>query len=153
MKKLIALALVTFSAVTQAASFEDTARVLSVQEKFSTGSTPRRVCDGQGFSSGPGVGTLIGAVGGGLLGSRVGQGNGRVAAAAVGATVGALSGHAIESNTGAGQNCYTTDNYNARVIGYTVTYEYNGRTFTDFFRNPPMGDTVRIRVNTTPAAY
>lgn len=149
MKKLIALALVTFSAFSQAASFEDTARVLSVQEKFSTGSTPRRVCDGE--SSGPGVGTLIGAVGGGLLGAQVGRGNGKVAAGAVGAAVGALSGRALES--GGGRDCYTTNDYNARVIGYTVTYEYNGRTFTDFFRNPPMGDTVRIRVNTTPAAY
>ena len=64
---------------TQAASFDDYARVINVQERYS-GSTPasgtRTVCEpGQQVQSNNyGAGTAIGAIAGGLIGSQVGKG-------------------------------------------------------------------------------
>ena len=56
------------------------------------------------------------------------------------------------------QRCYqTNDGYSngydgggRRPIGYTVTYEYAGRTFTENTSRPPQGDTIRVRVNINP---
>lgn len=44
------------------------------------------------------IGTVIGAVGGGLLGSTIGKGDGRVVATAAGTIFGAVLGHEIASN-------------------------------------------------------
>lgn len=157
MKRTTAAALMLCAAFTaQAASFEDYARIVAVQEKYDTTSQPRRVvCDNgpAGASNGPGVGTLIGAVAGGLLGAQVGKGDGRTAAAAVGAATGALAGNHLENNTAnAGRNCYqTADDYNPRVVGYNVTYEYAGRTFTEFSPYAPNGDTFKVRVSLMPS--
>jgi len=46
--------------------------------------------------NGIGVGTIAGAVIGGLIGSQVGEGNGNTAATVIGAAGGALIGHQIE---------------------------------------------------------
>jgi uncharacterized protein YcfJ len=152
MKKTTIALLLCFAFSANAASFEDSARVLSVQEKTTQSNNRHQVCDGdQATSSGPGVGTLIGAVAGGLLGAQVGQGNGRVAASAGGAVVGALTGNHLENNNQGGRNCYMADDYQTRVVGYNVSYEYQGRTFTDFFQNAPNGDTIKVRVNLTPS--
>ena len=153
MKKTIIALLLCSAFSASAASFEDTARVLSVQEKTSQSNNRHQVCDGdQAKSGGPGVGTLIGAVAGGLLGAQVGRGNGRVAASAGGAVVGALAGNHLENNNqGGGRNCYMADDYQTRVIGYDVTYDYNGRVLTDFFPTAPNGGTIQVRVNLTPS--
>jgi outer membrane lipoprotein SlyB len=44
----------------------------------------------------PGVGAIVGAVGGGLLGSLIGGGTGRDVAIAVGAIGGGLAGHQVQ---------------------------------------------------------
>jgi len=139
-----AIALASLGAVSQAAQFEDWARVVSSQPQYEQG--PRRqVCNGSSSNS-PGVGTVIGAVAGGLIGSQVGRGNGRVAATAGGAVVGALSGNHNENKDG---NCYMEET-GGRLIGYAVSYEYNGRVFTDTFATPPNGESIRIRVSVGP---
>lgn len=145
-----------------AASFEDYARVIDVQERYA-GSTPsggsRTVCEPvqQAQSNDYGAGTAIGAVAGGLIGSQVGKGNGRIAGAAVGAATGAMAGHYVEGrNQQPQQRCYqTSDGYSngyslRRPSSYTVTYEYAGRTFTENRSRPPSGDTIRVRVNVSP---
>ena len=38
----------------------------------------------------------------------------------------------------------------AQETGYTVTYEYAGRTFTEYRNRPPTGDTIKVRVNVVP---
>ena len=57
------------------------------------------------------------------------------------------------------QRCYQTsegygNGYNnagqRRATGYTVTYEYAGRTFTEYRNRPPTGDTIKVRVNVVP---
>ena len=49
--------------------------------------------------NGIGVGTIAGAVIGGLIGSQVGEGNGNTAATVIGAAGGALIGHQIETQS------------------------------------------------------
>lgn len=148
---------------TQAASFDDYARVINVQERYS-GSTPasgtRTACEpGQQVQSNNyGAGTAIGAIAGGLIGSQVGKGNGRIAGAAVGPATGAMAGHYIEGSDtrqAQHQNCYQTPNgfshaRQRRVTGYSVTYEYAGHTFTEYSNRPPAGDSIRVRVNIAP---
>jgi uncharacterized protein YcfJ len=155
MKAIVASLLVLAASAAQAASFEDFARVVAVQEKYDTKPQKRVVCEPSGQaapSSGPGVGTLIGAVAGGLLGAQVGRGDGRTAAAAVGAATGALAGNHLENNSAnASRNCYETQEYAGRVVGYSVTYEYAGRTFTEHSPTAPTGDTMRVRVNLLPS--
>ena len=166
MKNSLIFALVTVAATSlQAASFEDSARVLDVQERYSGNSSNsgnRTVCEPvqQTPSNEYGAGTAIGALAGGLVGSQVGKGNGRIAGAAVGAATGAMAGHYVEGrNRQPQQRCYQTsegygNGYNnagqRRATGYTVTYEYAGRTFTEYRNRPPTGDTIKVRVNVVP---
>ncbi|MDP2027507.1 glycine zipper 2TM domain-containing protein [Sulfuriferula sp.] len=154
MNKTAVFLILAASVSAQAASFDDTARILSVEERTSQTNQRRQVCDNaQATSTTPGVGTLIGAVAGGVLGAQVGKGNGRTAAAATGAVVGALTGNHLEKGTsGAARNCYQSNDYETRVIGYSVTYDYGGRVFTQFMPAAPTGDTLKVRVNLTAQA-
>ena len=154
MQSKAVLLMLAMCTTAQAASFDDTARVLSVEEKTSQTNQRRQICDdAQATSTTPGVGTLIGAVAGGVLGAQVGKGNGKTAAAATGAVVGALTGNHLEKSTsGAASKCYQADDFVTRVIGYTVTYDYNGRVFTQFMSAAPTGDTIKVKVVLTAQA-
>ncbi|HJR10483.1 MAG TPA: glycine zipper 2TM domain-containing protein [Rhodanobacteraceae bacterium] len=83
------------------------------------------------------VGTVIGAVVGGLLGHQVGKGNGKTAATVAGAVGGGFAGHAIGSRSGNGD------------YGWQVVVQLqNGQYATVTQRNPPQvqpGDYVMIR--------
>ena len=165
---IIGFLAITATASALAANFDDYARVVNVQERYSNNapvSSTRTVCEPvqqQAQSGGYGAGTAIGAVAGGLIGSQVGKGNDRIAGAAVGAATGAMAGHYMEGQynqpSQPQQRCYqTNDGYSngydgggRRPIGYTVTYEYAGRTFTENTSRPPQGDTIRVRVNINP---
>lgn len=153
MKKLFLLGAMALAGVAQAASYDDVARVVGVQERYDNNQATRTVCDGpaQGQNT-VGIGTVLGTVAGGIIGAQVGKGNGRVAGAAVGAAAGAVTGNRLENSDSAnagGRNCYQA-NTGGRVIGYTVTYEYQGRTFSEYAPNPPMGDTMKVRVSVMP---
>lgn len=90
-----------------------------------------------GNSNSAALGTVIGAVVGGLLGNQVGKGNGKTAATVAGAVGGGFAGHAIGKNSGNG-------NYGWQV----VVQLQNGQYATVTQRNPPqvrVGDYVMIR--------
>jgi len=81
------------------------------------------------------VGTVGGAVVGGLLGNQVGSGSGRTAATAAGAIGGALAGRAIERNGSRNER-----------FDVVVRYE-NGATQTIPYDNDPgfrVGDNVKV---------
>lgn len=84
------------------------------------------------------VGTVIGAVVGGLLGHTIGKGDGRTAATVAGAVGGGFAGHAIGSHAG-----------NQGQYGWQVVVQLqDGRDATVTQRNPPqvrVGDYVVIR--------
>jgi uncharacterized protein YcfJ len=98
-------------------------------------------------------------VAGGLLGAQVGKGSGQVAAAATGAAVGAIVGDRL-GNRERGREvvyerevrrCRTVDEWETRISGYRVTYEYGGRSYTTILPYDP-GRRLAVRVNVEPAA-
>ena len=85
-----------------------------------------------------------------MIGSRVGEGNGRVAAAAAGAAVGALVGNQLANRDRDDEyaerevrRCRTVDNWESRVAGYRVAYEYQGRAYTTILPYDPGSATAR----------
>jgi uncharacterized protein YcfJ len=48
------------------------------------------------------------------------------------------------------EHCQTVDHYSTVTNGYTVTYVYNGRTYTTEMSHDP-GDRVRIMIDVQPS--
>lgn len=129
--------------------------------------TPRRECyddvrtvETRPHISDPEVGgrTLLGGIIGGVIGHQFGSGRGRdaatIAGAAIGANVGYDSARRNYSNVEERvvQRCavrYETE-YEERIDGYRVTYEYNGRSYTTRLPYDP-GERMRVRVAVAPA--
>jgi uncharacterized protein YcfJ len=144
--------------------FEDYARVREVTPEYQSVNVPRQECYSevvpqQRYSRGGDsiAGPLIGGVAGGLLGSRFGQGNGRVASAAVGAVVGTIAGDRIANRDNRVEyvdrevrRCRTVDNWESRITGYRVTYEYQGRAYSTMLPYDP-GPRLPVHVNVEPA--
>jgi uncharacterized protein YcfJ len=130
--------------------------------------TPRRECwdetqyvAARPHISDPAVGgrTLLGGIIGGVIGHQFGSGSGRDAATIAGAVIGSGVGYdsARRRSEAAAeervvQRCTTRyeDEYEERIDGYRVTYEYNGREFTTRMAHDP-GETMRVRVAVAPA--
>lgn len=130
--------------------------------------TPRRECwdetrnvAARPHISDPAVGgrTLLGGIIGGVIGHQFGSGSGRDAATIAGAVIGSGVGYdAARRNAGVAgeervvQRCAIRyeDDYEERIDGYRVTYEYNGREFTTRMPYDP-GETMRVRVAVAPA--
>lgn len=130
--------------------------------------TPRRECwdDVRYVQSRPHISdgavggrTLLGAAIGGVIGHQFGSGRGRDAATVAGALIGAGVGYDSAAKRAAHgvreevvQRCdvrYEHD-YEERIDGYRVTYEYNGRQYSTQLPYDP-GDRIRVRVAIAPA--
>jgi uncharacterized protein YcfJ len=129
--------------------------------------TPRRECwdetryvESHPHISDPAVGarTLIGGIIGGVIGHQFGSGRGNDAATIAGAVIGSGIGYdSARRNAGVVteervvQRCATRyeHDYEERIDGYRVTYEYNGREHTTRLPYDP-GATMRVRVAVTP---
>jgi uncharacterized protein YcfJ len=142
----------------------DYARVLDVEPlvKQVRIETPRRECREsiQSVESRPDTGarTLLGGVIGGVLGSQFGSGRGRDAATVAGALIGSrvgydsANGRYSRSEERVIERCnvrYETE-YEERIEGYRVTYEYNGREYTTRLPYDP-GKRIKVRVAVAPA--
>jgi uncharacterized protein YcfJ len=130
--------------------------------------TPRRECwdetryvESQPHISDPAVGgrTLLGGIIGGVIGHQFGSGRGNDAATIAGAVIGSGVGYdsarrRAETTTEERvvQRCATQyeRDYEERIDGYRVTYEYNGREFTTRMPYDP-GKTMRVHVAVAPA--
>jgi uncharacterized protein YcfJ len=128
--------------------------------------TPRRECwdetryvNSRPHISDPAVGgrTLLGGLIGGVIGHQFGSGRGRDAATIAGAVIGSHVGYDSASRRAVTeervvQRCATRyeRDYEERIDGYDVTYEYNGRRHTTRLPYDP-GATMRVRVAVTPA--
>ena len=129
--------------------------------------TPRRECrdtirtvESKPSISDPGVGgrTLLGGIIGGVVGHQFGSGRGNDAATIAGAVIGSRVGY-DSATRGAStveeqvvQRCavrYETE-YEERVEGYRVTYEFNGREYTTRLPYDP-GKRIKVRVAVAPA--
>lgn len=161
---ITALAATGIAAHAQGQGFVDRARVQSVEPHYEQVQLPREECGSQWITenrpvaSGPNYGgVIIGGVAGGLIGNQVGKGSGREAATAAGAVIGAIAGDRI-AGQGAPQyeqtqrevrSCRTVHDVQQRLVGYRVTYEYQGHEYTTMMREQP-GRSLPVRVSVTP---
>ena len=151
------LAVLTFTAAAATGAFaQEQGRMLSSTPITQQVAVPQQVCNDQQVAVAPrpsGAGAVVGAIAGGLLGNAIGGGGGRAAATGAGLIGGAMLGNQVEA-TGPAQyqtvrQCSTQTFYQNRTVGYNVTYEYNGRSYTTQTTEPPGK---WIALNVQPAA-
>jgi uncharacterized protein YcfJ len=172
MKRSAIICLATLLAAgAQAQTFNDTARVRTVNPQYENVTVPRNECtnqwvtDPQPVASARNYGGLaLGGIAGAVLGNQVGGGRGRQAATALGAVVGALAGEQLANQNSLGggyqqaaplqqrqvQSCRAVNDVQSRLTGYQVEYEYRGQVYSTVTRENP-GRTMPVRVSVAPA--
>lgn len=150
MKKIILLTVLAATAGLSAA--QDMGKVLSSTAIITQVGVPRQVCTTQSVpvqSQKSGAGAVMGALAGGAIGNSVGGGDGRAIATMIGLVGGALLGDKIEGSpapqTQNVQNCTTQTFYENRTTGYNVVYEYAGKQYQVQMPNDP-GPFVRLQI-------
>jgi uncharacterized protein YcfJ len=150
MKKIILLTVLAATAGLSAA--QDMGKVLSSTAIITQVGVPRQVCSTQTVpvqSQKSGAGAVMGALAGGAIGNSVGGGDGRAIATVLGLVGGALLGDRIEGapapQTQNVQSCSTQTFYENRTTGYNVVYEYAGKQYQVQMPNDP-GPFVRLQI-------
>lgn len=156
MKKLLlpVLALVPFFAAAQ-----ETGRVISSTPVIQQVAVQRPTCTPQTITTPQpqtsGLGGLMGAIAGAALGSQIGSGDGRIAATVIGTVGGAMLGNSVEGGGSTQvqqvQNCTTQTFHENRTVGYNVTYEYAGKQYTVQMPYDP-GPTIQLQVTPVGAS-
>ncbi|MBU6956545.1 glycine zipper 2TM domain-containing protein [Pseudomonas sp. CVAP len=117
------------------------AQVLAVEPVKTQIKTPREVCRDVPVTRQAPVkdqhqilGTVIGAVGGGLLGNMVGGGNGKKLATVAGAVGGGYAGNRVQegmqerdTSTTMQRRCETVNDVSDKLVGYDVRYSLGGK--------------------------
>ena len=117
------------------------AEVVSVKEVTQTIVTPREHCEDVQVQHQAPVkderriaGTVVGGLAGGLLGSAVGGGKGKTLATVAGAAAGGYAGNQVQKNmqqkdvvTTSEHRCKTLNEKSQKVVGYNVTYRFEGK--------------------------
>ena len=133
------------------AQAQEVGRVISSTPVVQQVAVPRQVCTTQPMAvqqPNSGGGAVLGGLAGGAIGNTIGGGSGRAAATVLGVVGGALLGNSIESQGQRVQNvqqCSTQTSYENRTVAYNVRYEYAGREYNVQMPNDP-GATVRLQV-------
>ena len=131
---------------------DEQGRVISSTPVVQQVVVPRQVCQEQvvtvpGQKSG--AGAIMGGIAGGAMGNAVGNGNGRALATMIGLVGGAVLGNSLEGGgqdrTETVQQCSTQNFYENRTVAYNVVYEYAGRQYTTQMPQDP-GPFVRLSV-------
>ncbi|MGV8806099.1 MAG: glycine zipper 2TM domain-containing protein [Polaromonas sp.] len=136
-----------------ASAMDILARVISSTPVVQQVAVPRQVCNNQQvLTQAPrsGAGALVGALAGGVVGNAIGSGGGRAAATMIGAVGGAMVGDNLERPGAQLQNvqqCTTQTFYENRASHYNVVYEYQGAQYTAQMANDPGG---YVRLQVTP---
>lgn len=127
------------------------ARVISSTPVVQQIAVPRQVCNNQAVvTEAPksGAGALLGAVAGGAAGNAIGNGNGRALATVIGLMGGAIVGNNVEGSNNQVRNvqqCVTQTVYENRASHFNVVYEYQGTQYNVQMPNDP-GQYVRLQV-------
>ena len=121
------------------------AEVINVVEATETVQTPREVCEDVPVTRQAPVkdehkllGTVTGAVIGGVLGNQVGGGTGKKLATLAGAAAGGYAGNKVQGDmqakdtyTTTERRCHTVIDTSHKVIGYDVTYKLGDKEATE----------------------
>jgi len=131
---------------------QEVGNVLSRSPVYQQVLVPRQTCTQVPVTQsapGTGAGALMGAIAGGAMGNAIGDGSGRALATVIGIVGGAMVGDRIEGSNGAlTQNqtqCSTQNVYENRLVGYNVVYEYAGKQYTVQLPYDP-GTTIPLQV-------
>ena len=126
---------------------QELGQVLSRVPVYQQVAMPRQSCGPTITPNAPtsGAGAMTGAVAGGIIGSVLGDGRGL--GTVVGAVGGAILGDKAESNANSQPvtTCTTQTVLENRLVGYTVVYEYAGKTYTVQLPQDP-GPTISLQV-------
>lgn len=151
MKKYALLTLAALAGA-GAAQAQEVGRVVSSTPVIQQVAVPRQVCSQQPVAveqPTSGAGGVMGAIAGGAVGSQIGSGSGRGVATVLGVLGGAVLGDRIE---GGGtthyqnvQHCTTQTSYENRAVSYNVVYEYAGRQYSVNLPHDP-GPTVQLQI-------
>lgn len=154
MKKLV---LLYASLLASGSSFaqQETARVVSVTPNLQQVTVARQVCGNETIAAAPsqksGAGAIMGGIAGGAIGNSVGQGSGRAAATMIGLVGGAILGDKIEGSSDQPakivQRCSTQNVLENRIANYTVVYEFGGKQYTV---QMPYDPGASIKLQLTP---
>ena len=151
MKKVLVLAATAGGLFSVNASAMDIlARVISSTPVVQQVSVPRQVCSIQPMiteAPGSGAGAIMGALAGGAMGNAIGDGGGRALATMIGLVGGAMIGNNIEGNRQQVQNvqqCGTQVSYENRTSHYHVVYAYADKQHSVQMANDP-GPYVRLQ--------
>ncbi len=154
MKKSIVLSAVFAAsglASANASAMDILARVISSTPVVQQVSVPRQVCTTQPMiteSPRSGAGAVMGALAGGAMGNAVGDGGGRALATMIGLVGGAMIGNNIEGSNQQVQNvqqCGVQTSYENRTSHYNVVYEYASKQYSTQMLNDP-GQYVRLQI-------
>ena len=134
-----------------ASAMDILARVISSTPVVQQIAVPRQVCANETVATQApksGAGAVMGAIAGGAAGNAIGNGGGRAVATMIGLVGGAMVGDRIEGPNTQLQNvqqCTTQTYYENRASYFNVVYEYQGTQYTAQMPNDP-GLHVRLRV-------
>lgn len=142
------------AATAAGASFaQDVGRVISTQPVIQQVSVPQRICSNQQIEvqqQKSGAGAVMGAVAGGAIGNQIGRGAGNAAATMIGIMGGAILGDRVEGAPATQlqtvQNCTLQNTLENRTIGYNVVYEFGGKQYSVRMPNDP-GATIPLQVS------
>lgn len=152
LKVIVLSALATTSLLALNASAADIlARVITSTPVVQQVAVPRQVCNSQQViteTRKSGGGALLGAVAGGAVGNAIGDGGGRALATVIGLVGGAMVGNRVEGTNNQVQNiqhCSTQTFFENRPSHYNVVYEYQGTQYNVQMAQDP-GTHVRLQV-------
>ena len=131
--------------------------VRAVPIRETVASAPREECwvePAGGARNNQAAGAIIGGIAGGLIGHQFGSGSGNTAATIAGTIGGAAVGNEIgrrNAPDGTVERCRTVQgDYDQRVVGYDVTYRFQGREFVTRLPYDP-GPDLPVNVTVAPA--
>ncbi len=137
---------------------QEMGRVLSATPIVQQMGVPRQVCSNEQVTvqqPKSGAGALMGGIAGGAMGNAIGGGSGKAAATMIGIMGGAILGDRVEGAPTAQvqnvQRCSTQTFYENRTMGYNVVYEFGGRQYTVQMPNDP-GPTIALQVTPVGAS-
>jgi uncharacterized protein YcfJ len=117
---------------------QEQGRVISTTPVIQQVAVPRQICTNEQVQSTTqqksGAGAIMGGIAGGAMGNAVGDGSGRAAATMIGIVGGAILGNRIEggrpeTQTQNVQRCTTQTFYENKPVAYNVVYEFNGKQY------------------------
>ncbi len=147
--------LIGLSASGLAQARQEQARVISSTPIVQKIAVPRDVCYDETVAvpgRKTGAGAIIGGIAGGAMGNAVGGGSGRALATMIGLVGGAVVGNHIEgprhATTQVVRQCTTETHFESRTVGYDVVYQYAGVKYNV---QMPQDPGRYVNVNVTPA--